>query len=160
MTGGLIAWAGICMTYLRFRAAYQAQGLKKEIVPESISPFQPLLAWYGLIWSIFVSIFPSVQADHGGVFQGFLIFTRHNPYWSTVSTSWGFTIGPYVLTGSFFVLFLAWMIKTRIRQGYWTWKLKAPEKLDITTGVAPKDLSQPPTWGPWLTIFKRFLETL
>ena len=57
-TGGLISWGAICVTYLRFRKAYLVQGVK--VVPEAMSPLQPALAWYGLIWIIVLSIIDGI----------------------------------------------------------------------------------------------------
>lgn len=56
-TGGLISWAGICVTYLRFRVACDAQ--KINLVPEAKSRLQPYLAWYGLIWILVLSNSPA-----------------------------------------------------------------------------------------------------
>lgn len=53
VTGGLISWGGICATYLRFRKACRSQSIAIE--PEAASPWQPVLAWYGLVWIIFLS---------------------------------------------------------------------------------------------------------
>jgi yeast amino acid transporter len=55
-TGLLINYAVICATYIRFRKACLAQGIKR--VEASVSPLQPVLAWYGLCWSVFLSITP------------------------------------------------------------------------------------------------------
>lgn len=71
-TGTLIAWTIIFFTYLRFRKAYQTQGI--EVVEESKSPLQPALAWYGLIWSAFLSTSSiSGRADQS-LFSGILGF--------------------------------------------------------------------------------------
>jgi amino acid permease len=51
--GALINWAVICAVYIRFRKAYQIQAV--PVVEESKSPLQPFLAWYGLIWTTFLS---------------------------------------------------------------------------------------------------------
>jgi yeast amino acid transporter len=59
-TGGLIAWATICATYIRFRKACQVQGI--DLVQESKSILQPALAWYGLLWSCFLSTSSSLPS--------------------------------------------------------------------------------------------------
>jgi amino acid permease len=51
--GGLISWAAICATYLRFRRAYMVQQI--NVVQAAKSPLQPVLAWYGLVWTTFLS---------------------------------------------------------------------------------------------------------
>ena len=53
-TGLLINYAVICATYIRFRKACLVQGIKR--VEAAVSPLQPVLAWYGLCWSVFLSI--------------------------------------------------------------------------------------------------------
>lgn len=45
---GLLTWAGICFTYLRFYAGMKAQGIDRSKLPFA-SKFQPYAAWYGLI---------------------------------------------------------------------------------------------------------------
>lgn len=51
--GALINWAIICATYIRFRKACKVQDVR--VVEASKSPLQPMLAWYGLVWTIFLS---------------------------------------------------------------------------------------------------------
>ena len=50
-----VSWAIICATYLRFRVIVDYQGMRDAIPPEALSPLQPYLAWYGLVWSILFS---------------------------------------------------------------------------------------------------------
>lgn len=45
---GLITWFGICVTYLRFRKGFVAQGLDSQILPYR-NRLQPYAAWYGAI---------------------------------------------------------------------------------------------------------------
>jgi len=54
-TAGAIAWAVICLTYLRFKKAAQKQNLENLMVKEAESPLQPYLAIYGLVFSLFLS---------------------------------------------------------------------------------------------------------
>jgi len=54
--GALISWSAICVTYIRFRKACLAQ--KVTVVEASRSPLQPALAYYGLVWSLFLSPTP------------------------------------------------------------------------------------------------------
>lgn len=53
---GLITWACICITYLRFYAGLKAQGIDRNTLPWK-SPFQPFSAWFGLFWCTFIVIF-------------------------------------------------------------------------------------------------------
>lgn len=161
-TGGLICWASICGTYLRFRKAVRFQELKDEVVKEAKSPLEPVLAWYGLLWSLFLcSPQNSCRANPKAVFQGYLMFARYNPYWAIVSTSWGFTVGPYALTGGFCMFVIAWLVRTRVRQGFWTLQVKPLDKVDLSKGVAPKIVTQEGSdLNPWRNIFHRILEAL
>ena len=159
-TAGLIGWAGICASYLRFRRAYQQQGLQHAIVPEARSPLQPWLAWYGMLWALFLStLIRPIRSDILATFQGYLIFTRNSAYWSIVSTSWGFTLSPYVLCGTFCLLILAWLVFTRFKQGRWTWQVKALKRIDLTRGRAPK-LVPPSEVSPLRNALRRFLDAL
>ena len=45
---GLMTWFGICVTYLRFRKGFVAQGLSKDQLPYT-NILQPYAAWYGAI---------------------------------------------------------------------------------------------------------------
>src|SRR5271154_3486025 len=81
-----------------------------------------------LVWSDMGSLpqyySPSCPAYNVAIFQGYLVFTRNNAYWSIVATSWGFTIGPFVLVVAFPVLCLIWFTWTRVRVGRWTWEVR------------------------------------
>jgi hypothetical protein len=94
------------------------------------------------------------------LFQGYMIFTRFNPYWSSVSTSWGFTIGPYLLIVFFSLLVYSWLIRTRWRQGLWTWQVTPIKRIDLARGVAPKTIPQEYNNLTWRGVFRRFLEAL
>lgn len=149
-TGALIAWATICGTYLRFRKACEIQEI--ETVEASRSCLQPGLAWYGLIWSVFLSTFLRLSnrwLTLLALFQGYLAFTRANVYWSIVSDSWGFTIGPYASIGGFLALVLVWLIRIRMKQGRWTWQTRKLERVDLTRGVAPEALPKPTESAAW-----------
>jgi amino acid permease len=56
-TLGMVSWAAIFTTYLRFRKAYLRQGLNDRIVPEAKSILQPYLAIYGLIGALLLGKF-------------------------------------------------------------------------------------------------------
>ena len=45
---GLIAWAVMCFTYIRFYAAVKAQGIDRSTFPWK-SAFQPFTAWWGFV---------------------------------------------------------------------------------------------------------------
>lgn len=75
------------------------------------------------------------------ILQGFEAFPRHNPIWSRVSDSWGFTIAPWAAIAAILTLGIAWTVKTR---GF-----DVPPKgmVDLRTGRAPilGPAPQPPT---------------
>lgn len=150
VTGCLIGWAGICGTYLRFRQAYQYQRIEAEMVPKAVSLLQPYLAWYGFLWAVFLT-----------AFQGYLIYARNDRYWTIVSTSWGFTVSPYLLIGGFVLLLLVWFIVTRLRQGFWTWQIKSLGSIDLVRGVAPKTIKRDSEEVVgWRNLLTRFLNAL
>lgn len=155
-----MAWFAICATYIRFRKAYLIQRVK--VVEEAKSPLQPFLAWWGLCWTSFLctSFYLSRETDHGALFQGYLVLTRHNQYWSIVSKSWGFTLGPPVYLSGFFFLVLFWYTRTRIVQGYWTWQSRALNRIDLVSGVAAEPIRRPPHPKLWRRALLRFLEAL
>lgn len=55
VNAGLISWAVICATYLRFSKAVIQQHRISTLVPETKSVLQPYLALYGLIFSLVIS---------------------------------------------------------------------------------------------------------
>lgn len=66
---GMLTWFGICVTYLRFRAGWNAQGLDRSLLPFK-SSLQPYAAWYGLVTTSTILLF-----------SGFSVFIRGN--WDT-----------------------------------------------------------------------------
>ncbi|KAK5202465.1 hypothetical protein LTR41_011787 [Exophiala xenobiotica] len=63
---GLIAWAVMCFTYIRFYAAVKAQGLDRSTFPMK-SMFQPFLAWWGFIGASVIALitgFPVFLKGH------------------------------------------------------------------------------------------------
>lgn len=66
---GLLTWFGICVTYIRFRAGWHAQGLDRNLLPFR-SSLQPYAAWYCLVMISIILIF-----------GGFSVFLRGN--WDT-----------------------------------------------------------------------------
>lgn len=52
---GLIAWATLCLCYLRFHAAMKAQGVARETLPWK-SPWQPFTAWYGFVGASVITL--------------------------------------------------------------------------------------------------------
>jgi amino acid transporter len=86
---GLIAWATLCLCFVRFHAAMRAQGLSRDDLPWK-SPGQPFTAWYGFVGSTVITLV-----------TGFPVFLRGN--WST-----GDFIASYIGIPLFLVPILIW----------------------------------------------------
>ncbi|KAH9845679.1 putative general amino acid permease [Teratosphaeria destructans] len=52
---GLIAWATLCLCYIRFHRALQVQGLDRSTLPWK-GPMQPYAAWSGFVGSIIITL--------------------------------------------------------------------------------------------------------
>ena len=157
-TGTLIAWAAICAMYIRFRKAYQAQGI--EIVEESKSSLQPFLAWYGLTWTCFLSIILCISSLKLAIFQGFLCFARNKNYWAIYADAWGFSLGPYAAIGGFVLLVCSWLVRARVKEHKWTWQMRPVERVDLIRGVAPS-VDPPPVFPQaWRRVVHAILEYL
>jgi hypothetical protein len=89
-----------------------------------------------------------------------LAFTRNKSYWSIVSDSWGFTVGPYAAIGTFALLILMWLTRARMREHRWTWQIRPLDKVDLVRGVAPKTVPLPVDTNVWKRGMKQFLEYL
>jgi hypothetical protein len=94
------------------------------------------------------------------IFQGYLSFARFNTYWNIQSTSWGFTIAPWIFISAFLLLVLGWIIRTRVKEGIWTWQSQALERVDLVTGVAPKVMPLEPSPKLWKRISKKILDAI
>lgn len=88
------------------------------------------------------------------------MFTRGNPYWGIVSTSWGFTIAPFAMIGAFLILIFLWLFRTRLRQGRWTWDIKGLKKVELADGVAPVVAPEQEETNLWRRTGHRILATL
>jgi len=73
---GLLTWAGISLTYIRFHAGMKAQGYNRKDLPFS-SPLQPFAAWYALIFCLLIIFF-----------NGFAVFLKGNWDVATFITSY------------------------------------------------------------------------
>jgi amino acid transporter len=94
---GLVAWAVMCFTYIRFHAAVKAQGLDRSTFPMK-SKFQPFLAWWGFLGASVIALI-----------TGFPVFLKG--HWNTSDF-----IASYIGIPIFFVPLFAWkfMKKTRV----------------------------------------------
>ncbi|OAA65538.1 amino acid permease [Niveomyces insectorum RCEF 264] len=109
----LFTWCSICIAYLRFYAALQAQGIDRNTLVFK-SPFQPYLAWASLSYFGLIIIF-----------SGFNVFIHG--HWSGSDF-----VAAYINIPLFFLLFFGWKILKRTR-----WR-KAAEA-DLQTGKAELD---------------------
>ncbi|EFX00094.1 amino acid permease [Grosmannia clavigera kw1407] len=110
---GLFTWCSICVCYIRFYAALQAQGVDRNTLVFK-SPFQPYLAWGALIY-FSVIIF----------FSGFNVFVHGN--WDTSDF-----VAAYIGIPIFFGLYLFWKIVKHT-------PCKTPMQADLFTGKAALD---------------------
>jgi amino acid transporter len=88
----LLTWFSICLAYTRFRRALILQNIDRDTLPFK-SPFQPYLAWGGVVFFGMVLIF-----------NGFAVFTHGN--WNTRNFISAYIGIPYVF-----------MLRLRLRVG-------------------------------------------
>jgi amino acid permease len=95
---GLVAWAVMCFTYIRFHAALKAQGVDRSTLPWK-SAFQPFTAWWGFIGAVIIALI-----------TGFPVFLKGN--WNTSDF-----IASYIGIPIFFVPLFVWKFvkKTKVR---------------------------------------------
>lgn len=94
---GLIAWATLCFSYLRFYAAMKAQNVSRDSLPWK-GPLQPFTAWFGFIGSTIITLI-----------CGFPVFLKGN--WSTSDF-----VANYIGIPIFIVPIIVWKIvhKTKV----------------------------------------------
>lgn len=109
---GLIAWATLCFSYIRFHRAMKVQNQSRESLPW-MSPFQPFTAWYGFIGASIITLV-----------TGFPVFLKGN--WSTADF-----IASYIGIPIFIVPIIAWKLvyKTKFARAatidLWSGRLRA-----------------------------------
>ncbi|KZZ89358.1 Amino acid/polyamine transporter I [Moelleriella libera RCEF 2490] len=64
----LLVWASVCYTYVRFYKGLQAQGVSRDTLPYR-SPFQPYLAYFGIVFCSVVALFNGFDAFFPGKFS-------------------------------------------------------------------------------------------
>jgi amino acid transporter len=112
----LFTWCSICITYIQFKKALEAQKVDRDTLVFK-SPFQPYLAWGAIVYFGLII-----------VFNGFKVFTS-TPWHSDELTSF-FTA--YIGVPIFFLLFGFWKIFKRT-------KMVKPAEADIWSGKAALD---------------------
>ncbi|KAF7331870.1 Amino acid permease [Mycena kentingensis (nom. inval.)] len=111
---GLLTWAGISLTYIRFHAALKAQGYDRKELPYT-APLQPFAAWYALVFCILIVFF-----------NGFAVFLKGNFDVATLITSYL----PFIL---FPILYLSAKIYYWRHGQPFAWT--APEQLDLVSNL-------------------------
>jgi len=106
---GLMTWFGICVTYIRFRQGFIAQGLDRAILPYT-SRLQPYAAWFGAISCIVICFF-----------SGWAVFLKGQ--WNTAT---------FVTNYLPLALFPVWYFGARI---WYKVPPVRPEDMDFVTGV-------------------------
>jgi amino acid permease len=146
----MFPWAVICATFFRFRRAAKKQLMIRAIPEAAVSPLQPYLAIYGLFWSSLISSFLKKLFLIIVVFQGYEVFSRHNPFWHRVADSWGYTVAPWLALFGIAMLVFVWLFKENYKQAEWNWGVPRLRLVNFN-GVAPlvdKDESE-------YSVFKR-----
>jgi amino acid transporter len=125
---GLIAWATLCLTYIRFHSGLKAQNISRDSLPWK-GPFQPYTAWFGFIGSTIVTLV-----------AGFPVFLRGN--WNTSDF-----VASYVGIPIFVVPIVAWKLWHRTKfaradtMDLWSGRLRSqnkPEDVERPVGVGKK----------------------
>lgn len=116
----LFSWCSICIAYLRFKKALEAQGIDRNTLVFK-SPFQPYTAYFGLFFFAIII-----------VFNGFKVFCRDSLNGGVrLWTIEGF-LTAYIGVPIYFGLYAFWRIFKRT-------KFVNPAEADIWTGKAALD---------------------
>jgi len=118
----LFTWSSICVAYIQFHKALEAQGVDRNTLVFR-SYFQPYLAWGSLTFFTIIILF-----------NGFNVFVgQHHSHWNVTKF-----LTAYLGIPIFFGLFAFWKIFKRTRA-------VSPINADITTGKAALDAED----GQW-----------
>ncbi|OQU96570.1 hypothetical protein CLAIMM_02634 [Cladophialophora immunda] len=109
----LLTWCSVCVAYLRFKRALEAQGVDRNDLPFK-TPFQPYIAYFALAFFSLIIFF-----------NGWEIFVQGN--WSTQSF-----ITAYIGLPIFFSMYLFWKFFKKT-------SLIKPAEADLWTGKAALD---------------------
>jgi hypothetical protein len=90
-------------------------------------------ALHGLSYSV---DFPQLTFLTLVLFNGYEVFTRHNPLWGFVNTSWGFYVSSWVELGILIVALLGWLVHGYISSGKWGLRIPDPQNAEIVDGRA------------------------
>ncbi|RGP78266.1 putative general amino acid permease [Fusarium longipes] len=114
---GLIAWATLCFSYIRFYRALKVQGVDRESLPWK-APWQPYTAWFGAIGSVIITLL-----------CGFPVFLKGN--WNTADF-----IASYIGIPIFIVPIIGWKL------AYGT-KFARAKDIDVWSGrLSPEEAAR------------------
>ncbi|GJN94239.1 hypothetical protein Rhopal_007313-T1 [Rhodotorula paludigena] len=77
---GLITWAGISYTYIKWHRALKAQGIDRNLLPYK-APLQPFLAYFALIFACIVLFFNGYSVFLSGNWSTSTFVTSYFPIW-------------------------------------------------------------------------------
>jgi len=128
---GLLTWIGIFITYLRWHEGVKAQNFDKSLFPFH-APFEPYLAWYGLVMCSLIVFF-----------NGWAVFVHGN--WDTATF-----VTSYIPVVLFFVLYFGYKF-------FYKSDIVKPHDMDFVTGS--RDLEETPEPPPrnWIEKFWSWL---
>src|SRR5271163_4903715 len=90
-------------------------------------------ALHGLSYSV---AFPQLTFLTLVLFNGYEVFTRHNPLWGFVNTSWGFYVSSWVELGILILALLGWLVHGYVSSGKWGLRVPDPQNAEIVDGRA------------------------
>jgi hypothetical protein len=85
------------------------------------------------------------------MFQGYQVFTRHNPTWSAGIAKWGSTIVSWVTIGVLCLLSLGWLVHGYAKGGEWSCQIPSLQQVDVQNGAAPDEVvTENDDQGNWI----------
>jgi hypothetical protein len=75
-----------------------------------------------------------------------------------VSASWGYSIAPYAMIIGFLFLISFWLLRTRVKQGKWTWDTPTLGKVELDAGISPEVEDRPEEKRFLRMVWNKFVE--
>jgi hypothetical protein len=123
----------ICATYLRFRFLVKVQRIRSVIPQKAISPLQPWLSIYGLVWSLVLCIPIQSMVLTIVIFNGFEVFMRHQ----IDVASWRYKLAPWVTIGVLCLGVIGWLVHGYFVHGEWSFRVPLERSADLHNGLSP-----------------------
>lgn len=76
-------------------------------------------------------------------FQGYEVFSRHNPVWGFLSSWWGYSIAPWVAIVVLCLSFVAWLVNGYVTRGTWDFQVPSLKRVNVKGGIAPQVQAAP-----------------